>query len=242
MTQRQYKGTDAQMLMASSQIAERGIEHVDILSARRPQWKSPFFLDLKSRISTAFDKNIGLDILSQIKEATATVTDTIATAHRGIMDLKVEIEVGFRKNPTRMDALLILLGYNKLPKKNTTQAGYVNMLQTLKSNLTPEVKTELVQAGANPTAIDTLLQQAVQLIEANDRQESLKVNRKTVTSVNVEELNDIYDEVISVCKLVSTYFADNKVLVDQFNFTNALKAQGYVPSVKKTNPTTPPTK
>ena len=60
--------------------------------------------------------------------------------------------------------------------------------------------------------------------------------------MNVEELNDIYDEVISVCKLVSTYFADNKVLVDQFNFTNALKAQGYVPSVKKTNPTTPPTK
>lgn len=242
MAQRLYKGTDAQMLLAASYVADRGVEHVDVLSARRPQWKNPFFPNLKTKITAAFDTNIGVDILSQIKEATATVNSTLTTAHRGIMDLKVEIEVGFKKNPIRMDALLTQLGFNKLAQKNTTQANYVGMLFTLKSNLTPAVKTELVQAGANPAAIDTLLQQATLLINANEVQESLKVNRKSVNTVNIEELNDIYDEVISICKLASTYFVGNKELTEQFNFTHALKAQGYVPTAKKATPPKPPTK
>lgn len=242
MAQKLYKGTDAQMLLAASYVADRGIEHVEVLSTRRPQWENPFFPNLKTKITAAFDTNIGVDILSQIKEATATVNGTLTTAHRGIMDLKVEIEVGFKKNPTRMDALLTQLGFNKLAQKNTTQSNYVDMLFTLKSNLTPAVKAELVQAGANPVAIDALLLQATQLINANEVQESLKVNRKSVNAVNVEELNDIYDEVISICKLVSTYFVGNKELAEQFNFTNALKAQGYVPSPKKVNTTTPTSK
>lgn len=233
MAQRKYKGTDAQMLMATGYIADRGIMHVEVLSARRPQWKDPYFPDLKVRITAAFSKNIGADTLWQLKEATATVEGTLSAAHRGLMDLKVEVEVGFRKNPTRMNALLTELGLNKLTAKNSKQSSYVDLLFTLKSNLTPAVKAELVEAGANPAAIDTLLQQATQLIASNDEQEALKVNRKNVNKVNVEELNDIYDEVISVCKLVGTYFVGNKELLEQFSFNSALKAQGYVPSPKK---------
>ena len=239
MAQRQYKGTDAQMLMASGQIADRGIEHVEVLSARRPQWKDPFFPDLKAKITAALSKNIGADTLSQVKDATTIVEETLSAAHRGLMDLKVEIEVGFRKNPTRMNSLLTNLGLNKLTAKNSKQSSYVDMLFTLKSNLTPTVKAELVEAGANPAAIETLLQQATLLINANDTQESLKVNRKSTNATNVDELNDIYEEVISVCKLVSTYFVGNKELLEQFSFNSALKAQGYVPSTKKATTSKP---
>jgi hypothetical protein len=236
MALRKFRGTDVQMLLASGQIADHGIEHVEILSARRSQWKNPFFPDLKARITTALSTNVGVDPLSKVKDATAAVDATLETAHRGLMDLKVDIEVGFKKTPTRMKSLLTLLGLNMLKAKNSKQSSYVDIMLTLKNNLTAAVKAELVAAGANPTAIDALLLQATQLVEANDKQELLKVTRKDVNTVNVEELNAIYDEVISVCKLATTYFVGNSTLLEQFNFTKALKAQGYVPPVRKKKP------
>ena len=236
MNQRKYRGTDVQMLLALGQITDRAIENVDTLSARRPQWKDPYFPNLKARITTALNNNVGVDPLSQIKEATATVENTLETAHRGLMDLKVEVEVGFKTNPTRGDALLTLLGLNQLKAKNTQQSTYIDIMLTLKKNLSPAVKTELVEAGANPEAIDALLLKAAQLVGANEKQEGLKANRKGINAENVAELNAIYDEVISVCKLVETYFMGNDTLKEHFNFLKALKEQGYVPPAKKTAP------
>lgn len=238
MTKRKYRGTDMQMLMASYLIAECGIEKAQLLASRRPQWENPFFPNLKAKIDEAIKKNIGVDILPSLMEATAEVKSIIATAHRGIMELKAEIEVGFRSNHNRRSVLLTELGYDKLPKKNISQSKYVQMLATLWANLTPAVKAELVEVGANPAAIDALQLLAHQLFEANGRQESLKVNRKSLNAENITELNALYDEVSAVCKLVAACFTDDKALTEHFCFTKALKAHGYVrPAKKKEAPT-----
>ena len=242
MTKRKYRGTDSQMLMAAYLIADRGIEKAPLLAERRPQWADPFFPNLKAKINEAFSKNMGVDILAYQQEATAKVKGIIATAHRGIMALKAEIEVGFRSSPTRRSVLLTELGYDKLPKKNISQSQYVQLLATLRANLTPAVKAELLEVGANPAAIDALLQLAQQLIEANDRQESLKTNRKILNAGNIAELNALYDEVTAVCKLVATYFAGNQTMKEHFSFAKALKAQGYMRRSKKKEPSASPTK
>lgn len=239
MTKRKYRGTDTQMLMAAYLIAECGIEKAQLLSSRRPQWANPFFPNLKVKIDEAIKKNIGIDLLPHLMEATAEVKATIAAAHRAIMELKAEIEVGFHANPTRRSILLTELGYDRQPKKNVTQARYVQMLFTLRANLTPAVKAELVEAGVNPTAIDALLQLAHRLIEDNERQESLKVNRKSLNAKNIAELNALYDEVIAVCKLVGVYFADNQLLKEQFYYLSAVKAQGYAHTTKRKTSSSP---
>ncbi|WP_320054635.1 hypothetical protein [uncultured Acetobacteroides sp.] len=241
MTKRKYRGTDMQMLLASGQIAEFGITYEQQLSARRPQWKAPFFQNLKERITQTSRTRIGLDNLPSIMEATEVVNGIITIAHRGIMELKAEIEVNFRSNPTRRSVLLTELGYDKLPKKYISQSQYVQLLATLRANLTPAVKAELVAVGANPATIDTLLLQAHRLIEANGRQESLKVNRKSLTAENIAEFNAIYDEVSTVCKLVAACFTDDKRLVERFCFTKTLRSYGYVrPSKKKKAPADTP--
>lgn len=55
------------MLLACLYIAERGIENVALLSAQRSQWADPYFPNLKIRITKAFDENVGVDILHQLK-------------------------------------------------------------------------------------------------------------------------------------------------------------------------------
>lgn len=241
MTLRSFRGTVPQMLLAGLNIAERGIENAALLSTMRSQWADPYFPNLKLKITKAFDENIGVDILSQVKEATAVVTGTISTAHRGLMMLKVEIEVGFKQNPVRRDAILKQLGLNKLSPKNNKQSIYVDVLSSLKSNFTPEIKSELVAAGVNAKNIESLLAQTAVLIEANTMQDKLKVTRKSTNTANVDALNEIHEEVSTICKLVSTYFVGNKEILDQFNFTKALKEQGYKPTAKKKSTPKPPT-
>lgn len=233
MTKRKYRGSDTQMLLAASQIAELGIMYEQRLSARRPQWKDPFFRNLKEKITQIHRTSIGIDPLPSLMEATEKVKGIIATAHRGIMELKAEIELGFRSNPTRRSVLLTELGYDKLPKKYISQSKYVQLLATLRANLTPAVKAELVGLGANPAPIDALLLLAQQLIDANDRQESLKLNRKSRNAENIAKLNALYDEVSTVCQLVSACFTDDKRLVETFCFTKTLKSYGYTPPARK---------
>ena len=230
------------MLLACLYIAERGIENAVLLSAHRSQWADPYFPNLKIKITKAFDENVGVDILHLVKDATATVTGTIQSAVRSLMNLKAEIEVGFKGDSFRKNNLFTQLGLSKLSTRANSQENYVNVLTTLKANLTPAVKAELVQAGVSSSNIDALLAQATELITANDVQENLKTNRKIGNKANLDELNAIHDEVSDICKLVSTYFVGNKELLDQFNFTNALKLQGYVPSARTTKNTPPTTK
>jgi hypothetical protein len=240
MVLRSFRGTVSQMLLACLNIVENGVENAALLSAKRSQWANPYFPNLKVKITKAFDENIGVDILSQVKEATAVVTGTISTAHRGLMMLKVEVEVGFKQNKIRRDAILKDLGLNKLSSKNIKQSVYVDVLSTLKSKFTPEIKAELVAAGVNAQNIENLLNQTAVLIGASTLQERLKVSRKSTNTANMGTLNDIHEEVSTICKLVSTYFVGNKEILDQFNFTKALKDQGYKPTPKKKAMPKPP--
>ncbi|WP_320053209.1 hypothetical protein [uncultured Acetobacteroides sp.] len=241
MTQRSFRGTVSQMLLSCLNISERGIENVTLLTTMRPQWADPYFPNLKIKITKAFEENIGVDILTQVKEATAVVTGTISTAHRGLMTLKVETEVGFKANTVRRDAILKNLGLNKLGMKNIKQSTYVEVLSMLRSNLTPEIKEELVAAAVNSKNIDSLLAQASVLIAATTAQDKLKISRKSTNTANLDALNDIHEEVSTICKLVSTYFVGNKEILNQFNFTKALKEQGYKPTPKKKPTPKPPT-
>jgi len=233
MNDRIYGYNDTLMLLSCDYVVDRCIEHEDVLSARRPQWKAPYFTTLKGNINKALVENIGSVDLANLKAATATVTGTISLAYRGIMDLKQEVEVDFRKNTVRRDYLLSILGFDTLNTKNLSQRVMVEALLTIHKNLNDPIKQELVAAGANPAAIDELKAYAMKVVEANAIQESLKVGRKDNGKANVEVLNEVYDEVISICKLASTYFLGNKDLEDKFNFLTALKANGYTPPPRK---------
>jgi hypothetical protein len=233
MALRSFRGSAAQMLLASLYIVNRAIENIAILTAHRALWDIEYFTKLKTKITKSFDENIGVDILPLVKEATAAIIVTITSSHRGLMTLKAEISDGLKHNPTHKKALLELLGIDKLKTKKMKQSVYIIILSTLKSNLTPTIKAELAAMGVNTANIDSLLAQASVLIEANTIQDKLKVNRKSTNTANIDTLNEIHEEISSICKLASTYFVGNKDLLEQFNFTKALKAQGYVPAPKK---------
>ena len=72
--------------------------------------------------------------------------------------------------------------------------------------MTNAVKDDMVAKGTNPALIDNVIGYATQLSEANLAQESLKSTTKSVSETAVAALNEIYNEIIGICKIASAYY------------------------------------
>lgn len=63
---------------------------------------------------------------------------------------------------------------------------------------------------------------ADQLKEANVTQESLKETTKEVSDEAVTIFNEIYDEIIGICKIASNYYQYDTLKKEQFTFSKVV--------------------
>lgn len=84
----------------------------------------------------------------------------------------------------------------------------------------------------NPATLESIKALATELYQANALQEQKKIGSKETTATLNAQLNDIYDEVITIAKIASTLLTD-KADIEKFSYTRALKQMGYQESEKK---------
>lgn len=89
--------------------------------------------------------------------------------------------------------------------------------------LTATIRTEIVAKGISSTVLTNLSDLAEELLAANVSQESIKQSRKVRTEADNMELNEIYNQVISIGTISRRFFKDNPAVQDQFSFAKILK-------------------
>ncbi|WP_025864779.1 hypothetical protein [Prolixibacter bellariivorans] len=57
---------------------------------------------------------------------------------------------------------------------------------------------------------------------ANISQETLKATTKEVTEEAITVFNEIYKEVIGICKIASSFYKDDKLKKEQFTFSKVV--------------------
>jgi hypothetical protein len=67
-------------------------------------------------------------------------------------------------------------------------------------------KETLLEKGTNPVLIDRIIDNADQLKDANVTQETLKETTKEVSDEAVGIFNEIYDEIIGICKIAASFY------------------------------------
>jgi len=235
-----FSGTTVEMLTTADIIVETAIEKKDVLIAERPFWADPFFPKLKQRIDGDFTTILGVDNAKALREASAMVFGIQKNAMAKLSGVKVQIEVDFEDDKARRDEILTQLGYTNyfkdVQKKN--QSALVGQLFHLKTNLTPELKTTLVEKGTSPASLDLLVSYADEMKTKNIGQELLKENRKELTLKDIIELNDVYKQVIGVCKIVQRLFKGDQLLKQQFSY-NRIRKQLSGSKLKNEPPATP---
>jgi len=241
---RAYTGKDVDMLTACETIIDQAIVHKTFLITKRPKWANPFLPNLKARINTAFADFLSVDNAQQLRASTQVVIDIQTTALNKLAEFKVQIMEDFKSNKNRRTEILNLLGFTSQLKKAQTkdQEALIELLYQFKKNMTATLQTEITKAGMSPTLITTIKGYATTLKNSNISQETLKGSRKVISQAGVTELNAIYTQVISIAKIASTFFKDDKAIKDKFSYAKTLSALNLT-KVKTTTPptTTPPT-
>ena len=220
-----FKGADAEMLTACDVLIDHAIACREFLAGKRANWGGTYFEEVKARIKHGLTDILGIDGRSTLSDATAQLLVLQEDAMDELSDVKVQIEVDFKKNATRRDQILNVLGYTSLYKdvQKHSQQSLVELLFKFKQALSPELKTELTDKGIDAASLDKICSYADLVHSANVTQEGNKSTRKETTSEAVTELNNIYEEVIGIAQIAATFYRNDKVKQEYFSYNKALK-------------------
>ena len=235
---RDYKVKDVDMLITAATITESAIANKTFLQSKRSTWADPFFDDLKIQIDKAIQIHLGVDSAKKLRESTQVVYNIQNNAIKDLAEVKIQIVEDFKDTPARQSEILNQLGFTAYHKdaQKRDQEALINLLYQYKTNLTPELKTEIVDKGTAALALDNITAYADTLKTANVIQEGNKGERKVITSEAVMEFNKIYNKVITITRISSKFLKDKPALKDQFSFAKVAKTLN---ATKKTKPTPP---
>jgi hypothetical protein len=238
---RKYNCSDIVLLTTSSTLVENCTLNKADLVAKRTTWEDPFFPDLETRIDNLVKKYIGVDSAKDLRNATILLKDIQAKALTKLGDVKAQIEADFVKEPTTKKELLTNLGfvtyYTQAANKN--QEATVNLLFQFKQNMTDATKTKITSKGTAAATINEIITYADTLNDANVTQETFKSNRPNITEEAVKKFNDLYIDILAICKIAQRFYKDNISLKETFSFTKIANAQKAAAKAKKATPKPP---
>jgi hypothetical protein len=233
--ERNYNAKDVDMLIGAATITESAIAQKKFLQTKRSNWADPYFENFKDRIQNATQNFLGVDNAKQLRIATQTLTGIQKVALEALSQCKVQLEEDYKSNKPKRNEVLNQLGFKsyfaKAQKKD--QEALVNLLFQFKTNMTANLRTEVVAQGMMLEAIDEIVGYADSLHNANITQETFKGQRKELTAAGIKAFNEIHDEAISICRIATRYFKEKPAIKDQFSFSKVLKALNGPKAPKK---------
>lgn len=228
--QRNYPGKDVEMLTTGSVIVESAIANQDKLVPRRNIWAAPYFDNFKKRIDDAFKNHLGIDSAKDLRQSTQVLLGIQKQALKDLAIIKIQVDEDFKRDPARRTEIFKQLGFTNYLKdaQRKDQEALINLLYMFQKNL-PGLRAEIEAKGTDKASLDTIVGYADTLKNANISQETFKGGKKIITAEAVTEFNEIYDDLISICKIAAKFFMDEPNLKDQFTYSKVLKALNFKP-------------
>lgn len=218
-----YPGRAIEMVYTSKTIADNLSANLDELSEIRSGWTPDYVADLKQRIDYILENRMGLDKNKDLRMVSNHIEDIEAPALHDLAVLRKQLKVDFSGD--RLDEILNTLGYSKhlvKARKRDTESVFL-LLNAFRLGMTEELKEQIVAKGTSPKLIDRIIGYSGKLSEANAKQESLKVKTMSLTSETQEMLNNLYYEIIGICKIAYSFYRNDPVKRAQFTFRKIWK-------------------
>ena len=224
--ERIYNNKDVDMIITIDTIMDSAIANKTFLQSKRSNWADPFFQKIKEQIDTVVQQYLGQDSAKALRQATQVVKDIQAKALTELGEVKVQIDQDFKLIPTRRTEILKQLGFTDYyaSARKKDQEGLIDLLYQFKNNLTPELKTEIADRGTAPASLETIVEFADLLKNANVTQEGNKGIKKEITEEGVQALNDIYNKVISIAVISAKFFQKEPTKKALFSYTKVSEA------------------
>lgn len=239
-----YKCKDSVMLTALATIVENLKRNQSELVKKRSAWTNAYFTTLEGRISNAFQTYLGVNSAKDMVQATEVVHTLQNDALDKLYECQLQIKQDFKKDATRRDQLLQLLGftsYYKDASRNLSQDALIDLLFTFKQNATTAIQAELTGKNMEQSQISAIIALADQFKNSNITQETFKNAKGEITAEGILALNDLYLDVTATGQTAAGFMRKQKSIKVGFSFTNLVKAQRAALKAAKDKPTSPPT-
>lgn len=219
---RNYSVKDVDMIIAASTIVKNAISQKEFLQSKRSSWAGTYFEDLETKIDAIASIFLGADNARELRNSTAAIYEAQARAHALASEIKVQIEEDFPAEKTEM---LRTLGYTSYFAKSShkDQEALISLLFQFKTNLSPSLKAQMVAKGTLPADLDAMAAMAEEIKALDTVQETKKGARPVNTEEAVRNFNDIYEEVMTIARIASRFYKDDRPRQDLFSFAKIAK-------------------
>lgn len=230
---RNYNFKDVDMLLASKTIIETLKSNLSDLSVARSTWTEDYANQLATKIDSAIENYLGLDKKKELRDTTANLASIQEPAMRDLSFIKTQIEVDFDGEAKE---IIKTLGFDKNLRavQNRDQEALIELLYSFKKGLSKKLKDAIIAKGTNPELIDRIISYADQMKQTNISQETLKETTKALSDEALQEFNNIYDQVIGICKIASSFYQFDTLKKDQFTFTKVVENMNAAKKVAET--------
>lgn len=230
---RNYNFKDVDMLLASKTIVETLKSNLSDLSIARSNWNEEYTNQLATQIDNAIENYLGLDKKKELRDTTANLAAIQEPAMRDLSFIKTQIEVDFDGEAKE---IIKTLGFDKNLRavQNRDQEALIELLYSFKKGLNNKLREDIIAKGTAPELIDRIIAYADQMKQTNISQETLKETTKELSDEALQEFNNIYVQVIGICKIASSYYQFDTLKKDQFTFTKVVENMNAAKKVAET--------
>lgn len=170
------------------------------------------------------DNVLGKDFGQRRIDATNNLNKLVEPALNDISLLKTQIEVNFRNEPELCNKMLraLRLTNNYAGVRKGKQTTLIETLIAFKDNADEYTKV-FDEKGISLETGTKLAKYADVVRDAETLQEELKNSTPLLTDQTLDQMNDIYDEVISICKIARKIYHDDSLVRKQFTYSHVYK-------------------
>lgn len=218
---RNYKFKDIEMLVGSSVMYTNLKNNVGLVQAVNPNWTEEFCDTKLGEVQQAMVSVAGFNRNILLRHSTLELESIFNPLRKNISLLKVMVETYF---PDTKHIVLNDMGYNAFFKKmqRKDQEVTIQFTYQLSDYLTETKIAEMSALGISATLLNEIKAAGPALSEKDIIQEHIKADRIEETQETIKKLNDIYEEVIGICKILLRYFDHDDRIREQFTFSHII--------------------
>jgi len=220
---REYSYGNTDMLLAAKTISKAFLESNKELSKYREDWTLEYAQKLVDKIDYGIRKYIYTDPKRELRAVSSKLYTAVETTLKDLSAIRVQIVNDF---PEESDAILRMIGFKEAyqgGKIQNSQPSLIKLLMALEKEITPAMRKKILSRGMRPEHLDRLKGRADLLKELNASQEDLKNSTKYIKVEAQVYLNEIYVEVIKICKIAYRIFHDDPIMRDRFSFSKTIR-------------------
>jgi len=222
---RLYNCPDTNLITAGLVVVSSLKDHLPDFIAIRSDMADPFAPNLIIRLENASEQHLGETRNEGPKASTAPLAQAKELAKEKVSLLKNSIAARFKGEEVKIKKFASDLGldrhYASFYAGNDQSA--MELYAKFKSAETAGIKTEMTAAGLNAALFDNALAALQPISALNVSQEGEKGKGKEFTDAAIQEFNEIYKVLISICDQGKAIYTKSPAVRDKFVWDTIVK-------------------